>query len=154
MRMSRPLLVIAVSTLAFSIAGCGSDSASDASVDAAGPEPTASPAGAPGLASGLVTPQQAAELAADPGVTVIDVRTPEEFAAGHLSGATMIDFYAPDFADQIGALDRAQPYLVYCRSGNRSGQATALMAQLGFEHVADLDGGVVAWEDAGLPLDS
>lgn len=128
---------------------CGSDDPSDA---VAGLDAPAAGGEAPAVMTGLVTPQQAADLAADPGVTLIDVRTPEEFAEGHIGGATMIDFYAPDFADQIGKLDREQRYLVYCRSGNRSGQTTALMAQLGFEQVADLDGGVIAWSAAGLPL--
>jgi rhodanese-related sulfurtransferase len=152
MRTQRSLMVLAVSTLSISIAGCGSADPADAGSAGSAGQATVT-AKSPAVA-GLVTPQQAAELAVDPAVTVIDVRTPEEFAAGHLAGATMVDFYAADFADQIGALDRSQPYLVYCRSGNRSGQATALMAELGFEHVADLDGGVVAWSGAGLPLES
>ena len=44
------------------------------------------------------------------------------------------------------------PYLLYCRSGNRSGQALAIMEELGFLDVADIDGGIVAWDDAGLPV--
>ncbi len=106
------------------------------------------------VASGLVSPGEAAALAADPEVTVIDVRTPEEYADGHLAGATLIDFYADSFAEQIGGLDRDQAYLVYCRSGNRSGQATALMDELGFDQVYDIDGGVLAWGADGLPLDT
>ena len=50
------------------------------------------------------------------------------------------------------ALDRDTPYLLYCRSGTRSGQAAAIMADLGFNDVADVDGGVIAWAEAGLPL--
>lgn len=103
------------------------------------------------IAPGKVTPAEAATLAAA-GVSVIDVRTPEEFAGGHLEAATLVDFYDETFADQIAALDPGGDYLVYCRSGNRSGQAVALMQQLGFEQVYDLDGGVVAYEAAGLPL--
>jgi rhodanese-related sulfurtransferase len=78
------------------------------------------------------------------------VRTPDEFAAGYIDGATLIDFYEPDFADAIAALDRDGEYLLYCRSGSRSGQASALMAELGFDQVYDLDGGMVAYEAAGL----
>lgn len=93
-------------------------------------------------------------LASPPdGLVVIDVRTPEEFAEGHLPNADMIDFYAPDFADRIGDLDRDVPYVIYCRSGSRSGQTRQLMEQLGFSDVVDLDGGVLAWSDAGLSLD-
>ena len=85
-------------------------------------------------------------------LVVLDVRTPDEFASGHLADAVLIDFYRPDFAERIAELDRDVPYLLYCRSGNRSGQAAALMADLGFTDVADVDGGVLAWADAGLPL--
>lgn len=83
---------------------------------------------------------------------VLDVRTPEEFAGPHLEGAVNIDFYSPSFADQIAALDPEGSYVVYCRSGNRSGQATQLMGDLGFADVHDLAGGIVAWSEAGLPL--
>jgi len=103
------------------------------------------------IAPGLVTPAQAAEIAAGD-VTVIDVRTPEEFAEGHLADATLIDFYADDFAARIAALPADEPYLVYCRSGNRSGQAVALMEELGFGTVYDMDGGIVAYAAEGLPL--
>lgn len=103
-------------------------------------------------AFGLVTPTEAAALATQAGITVIDVRTPEEYAEGHIDGATLLDIYEPTFADRIAALDPDGEYLVYCRSGNRSAQATALMSQLGFDRVYDLDGGVLAYGAAGLPL--
>ena len=85
-------------------------------------------------------------------LVVLDVRTPEEFAEGHLEGAVLVDFYAADFAEQLAALDTDVPYLVYCRSGNRSGQALGVMEQLGFASAVDVDGGIVAWTDAGLPV--
>jgi len=102
----------------------------------------------------VVTPDEAAATIADPppGLVVLDVRTPDEFAAGHLAGATMLDFYEPTFADELAELDRDVPYVIYCRSGNRSGQTRALMADLGFRSVEDIDGGVIAWQDAGMPL--
>lgn len=81
------------------------------------------------------------------GATLLDVRTAGEFASGHIEGAMNLDFYAPNFADQIAALDRTTPYFVYCRSGNRSGQTVGLMKQLGFTNVTDLPGGV-----AGSPM--
>ncbi len=103
----------------------------------------------------LVTAQQGAEIQADPpaGLIILDVRTPEEFADGHLEDAVMIDFYEPDFADRLAELDPDQPYLLYCRSGNRSGQTTAIMKELGFSDVADVDGGILAWSAADLPLE-
>jgi len=102
----------------------------------------------------IVSPNDAAAVQADPpaGLQIIDVRTPEEYADGHLSGSTMIDFYEADFADRIAALDRDTPYLIYCRSGNRSGETRELMEQLGFTDVRDVDGGIVAWADADLTI--
>ena len=66
--------------------------------------------------------------------------------------ATLIGFHEPDFADRIAELDRDATYVVYCRSGNRSEQAVALMAEQGFTAVNHLDGGVTAWSAADLPL--
>ena len=63
-----------------------------------------------------------------------------------------MDFYAEDFVARVEALDRDVPYLVYCRSGNRSGKTARLMEQLGFADVTDVDGGMLAWADAGMPL--
>jgi phage shock protein E len=83
---------------------------------------------------------------------VLDIRTPEEFGDGHVEGALNIDFYAADFADRIGDLDRDAVYVVYCRSGNRSGQAMALFEELGFTAVHELDGGILTWVAEGLPL--
>ena len=70
-------------------------------------------------------------------LTVIDVRTPEEFAAGHLAGAELVDIYEAAFTDEIDGLDRDGSYVLYCRTGNRSGQAAALMQDLGFAEVYD-----------------
>lgn len=92
-------------------------------------------------------------MQADPpeGLVVLDVRTPDEFAEARLDGAIMIDFYEDDFATQLAELDPNASYLLYCRSGNRSGQTALLMEELGFTDVADVDGGIVAWNAAGLP---
>jgi len=79
------------------------------------------------------------------GVTVIDVRTPDEFASGHLPGAVNLDVQAADFADQVNALDAAGDYAVYCRSGNRSAAAVELMTQAGVTNTIGLTGGIGAW---------
>jgi rhodanese-related sulfurtransferase len=84
------------------------------------------------------------------GRTVIDVRTPAETADGTVAGAVNIDFQAPDFRERVAELDRAGSYLVYCRSGNRSAQAAAVMADLGFTDVVD-GGGFGALVAAGAP---
>jgi phage shock protein E len=77
-----------------------------------------------------------AELAAD--VVIIDVRAPEEFAAGHLEGAVNIDVSASDFDAVVSELDTDGSYAVYCRTGNRSAQAAERMSGLGFDDVIDL----------------
>jgi phage shock protein E len=68
---------------------------------------------------------------------VIDVRGPDEVAEGVILGATVLDFNAGEFQAKIGDYDRNAAYLVYCRSGNRSGQAVAIMKELGFTDVID-----------------
>ena len=68
---------------------------------------------------------------------LIDVRTPAEHADGHLDGSLNIDVSAPDFRDQVAQLPKDDAYLVYCRSGNRSAQAAAIMAEMGFGDVVD-----------------
>jgi len=75
---------------------------------------------------------------------------PDEGAG--IEGAVMIDFYRDDFASELAKLDPEVPYVLYCRSGNRSGQTGALMTALGFSAVDDVDGGIIAWQNAGLPL--
>ncbi len=68
-----------------------------------------------------------------PDDVVIDVRTPEEFAQGHLEGAINLDLTAPDFHEKIARLDPNRTYYLYCRSGNRSGLATQLLRERGLE---------------------
>lgn len=73
---------------------------------------------------GLIAASQAKELLSSRQVDqIIDIRTPEEFAAGHIENAKNIDFYQDDFANQIGQLEKDKTYFMYCRSGNRSSQA-------------------------------
>ena len=97
-------------------------------------------------------PAAFADLAGQEGVVLLDVRTPEEFAEGHLEGAVNIDVSAPDFATRVAELDQDATYAVYCRSGNRSQTAMTLMAEAGIENTADLGGGIGAWAQEGLPV--
>ena len=80
--------------------------------------------------------------------TLVDVRTPEEFAEGHLKGAVNINFKKRTFPDYINAIAKDKPVAVYCRSANRSGKAALIMQSLGFKEIYDLDGGVKAWKAA------
>ena len=125
--------------------------ASCASTSDATPQ-TPEPESASGAFLAMVDPAGAEAILAAGGVEIIDVRTPEEFAEGHLPGADLIDISAPDFLDRIEALDRSATYFVYCRSDNRSGQATALMADLGFDSIYELEGGTIAWLSSGRTL--
>lgn len=76
---------------------------------------------------------------------VIDVRTAAEIAEGKITGALEMDFYKDDFQNQILELDKNKSYFMYCRSGNRSGQASKFMTKNGFTQVYNLDGGYSAW---------
>ena len=76
---------------------------------------------------------------------VLDVRAPGELQEGSIPEHKMINFFEPDFRDQIEKLDKSKTYLIYCRSGNRSGQACAMMADMGFDHLYNLEGGIGAW---------
>ena len=92
------------------------------------------------------------EIEADPSATLVDLRTNEEFAAGYIDGAVQLDFYDPAFSSTLESLDRDAHYLLYCNSGNRSAQTVREMKDLGFTNVTELDGGIVAWNNAGFPI--
>lgn len=83
---------------------------------------------------------------------IIDVRTPGEFAEGHLEGAVSIDFTDESFAVEIAQLDREETYLLYCRSGARSGNAMVYMLGVGFLDVVNLGGYADASAATGIPL--
>ena len=89
---------------------------------------------------------------AESGVVILDVRTPGEFMTGHIQDAQNIDFESESFESQIESLDKNGTYAVYCRSGNRSGQAVKVMQDAGFKNIYNLDGGVIDWANSGLPL--
>ena len=127
MRLRRAL---AMAMMLIAVAGCGGTSAIE-----------------------LVTAQEAAATLEDttPEI-VLDVRTPEEFAEGHIAGAINVDYYAADFRSQLEALDPGANYVLYCRSGNRSAETAQLLNDLEFQAVDEIDGGILAWLDAGLPL--
>jgi rhodanese-related sulfurtransferase len=76
---------------------------------------------------------------------IIDVRTPSEIAAGKIKGAIELDFFAPDFGQKVLALDKDKSYFIYCRSGNRSGQACMFLQMQGFANPVNLRGGMLAW---------
>lgn len=83
---------------------------------------------------------------------IVDVRTPEEFATGHLEGAVNVDLQSGDFEAEISSLPVDGEYVVYCRSGNRSAQAVDVMATNGFDDVVDAGGIDAAASATGLPI--
>jgi rhodanese-related sulfurtransferase len=121
---------------------CGDDSSSGAT--------TVSTANA---ALSKVTPQQGQELVQQLGaeLTVIDVRTADEYASGHLEGAVNYDIEGGQFSALVEPLDRSKPYMVYCHSGRRSAIAADAMVAAGFTQIYDV-GGIADWLAAGLPV--
>ena len=117
MQKSRQLLVVSLLALALGLTSCGSGSSS-------------------GTTSSVDTTAAGTDTTAQP--VIIDVRTSEEFSAGHVEGAVNIDLSNGDFAAALGGMDKAAAYVLYCRSGNRSGQALALMENAGFTNVKNL----------------
>jgi len=85
-------------------------------------------------------------------LTVLDVRTPEEYAKAHVAGAKNVDFHDDAFKDVIAKLDKSQPYLVHCAAGGRSAKTRDLMKALGFKNIFHLEGGLTAWQEAGGPV--
>ena len=88
-------------------------------------------------------------LRKDPKVVVLDVRTAEEFADGHIQGAINLDIRGGKFAETLAGLDKTKTYLVHCAVGGRSAKACGQMDGLKFEKVLNLSGGITAWEAAG-----
>ena len=83
----------------------------------------------------------------DKELVILDVRTPEEVEEGYIPGATNIDIYlGQEFLMELEKLDKSKNYYVYCRSGNRSGQACAIMNSIGIENAYNLEGGFMNWQ--------
>ncbi|WP_373523354.1 rhodanese-like domain-containing protein [Aquiflexum sp.] len=76
---------------------------------------------------------------------ILDVRSAGEFQSGKLKGARNIDIMSSNFKAQIQNLPKDKKYYIYCRSGNRSGQACEIMSDMGFEHPYNMAGGIMSW---------
>lgn len=85
-------------------------------------------------------------------VETIDVRTPSEFLAGHISGAINIDVENANFESEIAKLDKAKVYAVYCHSGRRSQIAIDKMSAAGFKNLYNLENGIADWIARGWPV--
>jgi len=85
---------------------------------------------------------------------IIDIRTPQEYKSGHIKNAILIDFYDPNFAQNVekAGLDKNKPIYIYCRSGHRSGNSIKIFQKLGFKHIVNLGYGINEWKHLQLPL--
>lgn len=108
------------------------------------------------VASQMVTtisPKNAATLITqqkgNPAFVILDIRTPSEYSKGHLAKSILIDYYSKSFAHRLNKLDKNKTYLVYCRSGNRSGRALSIFKSMGFKNVYNMDQGINGWRRAG-----
>ncbi len=105
---------------------------------------------------GNITPKEAHTLIQehqnDPNFVILDVRTPGEFAQGHIENAINIDYYSKTFRDKLSELDRQKTYLVYCRSGNRSSRTLQIMKELNYNNAYNMTGGILQWNAQKLPI--
>ena len=92
------------------------------------------------------------EEIAKPDVILLDVRTKEEYDAGHLINSINLDYHGENFATQLDSLDKSKQYEVYCRSGKRSGESVKLMQEKGFKNVHHLEGGILEWMRKEKPV--
>ncbi len=83
---------------------------------------------------------------------ILDVRTPEEFSAGHIKNAINVDWNGDDFDGGVSKLDKSKTVFVYCHSGRRSAAASSELKSLGFNKIQDLDGGMAAWSSANYAV--
>ncbi|MFC1956186.1 rhodanese-like domain-containing protein [Chloroflexota bacterium] len=88
----------------------------------------------------------------NPDFIIVDVRTPEEYAEGHIDNAVNIDFNSGVFNDETSKLDRYKTYLIYCRSGNRSSRAVDVMRRLDFAKIYHFHEGIIGWNNVGYPV--
>ena len=92
------------------------------------------------------------KLKSTPNAVLLDVRTPGEFSKEYIEGALLADWNSDGFQRRIDAIDKNAPVFVYCLSGGRSSSAAAAMRKQGYKEVYELQGGIMKWKSAGLPV--
>lgn len=107
--------------------------------------------GSQAWADGAISPTEAENLIREKkDLQLIDVRTPAEFADGHLAKAKLIPLQ--ELESRLGEIDKSKPILLYCRSGHRSGNALKILVGKGYAQAKHMEGGITAWQAAGLPI--
>jgi rhodanese-related sulfurtransferase len=102
-------------------------------------------------ADGAISPTEAASwIKEKKDLQLIDVRTPSEYADGHLAKAKLIPLQ--ELESRFGEIDKSKPILLYCRSGHRSGNALKVLLGKGYAQAKHMEGGINAWQAAGLPV--
>ncbi|HUH51759.1 MAG TPA: rhodanese-like domain-containing protein [Flavobacterium sp.] len=94
----------------------------------------------------VLAADQYEQVVTDQDVQIVDVRTAEEFAEGHLKGAKNFNIQNEDFELMTQDLDKEKPVYIYCRSGMRSAKAGKALEEMGFKEIYDLKGGILAWK--------
>jgi rhodanese-related sulfurtransferase len=142
----------ALFVMALAVAGCGAPQAAAApAAEAPAAAVPAAPAIAMADAPQKVAPQAYMSDFVESGAAhqLIDVRTPEEYATGHIAGS--INIPVQEIGSRLNEISQDEPVVLYCRSGNRSNQAAQILDGAGFTGVYDL-GGIQSWQTAGYPL--
>ncbi len=83
---------------------------------------------------------------------ILDMRTAAEYKTGHIKKSVNVDFYSRDFREKLDGFDKSKTYLIYCRTGGRTGNALMLMRDMGFLSVYNMSGGIESWRKRGLPI--
>lgn len=159
---------LAVLSLAFMAAGCRPSATEDPGAGSSAPpapatfesqgqgaSPASDKAVAPPAASGLADTIDAAtleQIKSQPDVLVFDVREADEYAEAHIPGVTLIPL--GEVPDRVAEIPKDKTVILTCRSGNRSGQAATWLRSQGYSDVHNLQGGILAWQKAGLPTEA
>lgn len=98
----------------------------------------------------VISPEEVYEAVTNSDRQLIDVRTTEEFAEGHVAKSKNICVTEDDFKEKASKLDKNEPVYVYCKSGKRSAKAAQILKEMGFTEIYDMDGGILNWEKQGL----
>ncbi len=103
-----------------------------------------------------ISPKEASDLIAkhknNTDFIILDVRTPREFKGGHIEKAILLDYYSKTYTEELKRLDKTKTYLIYCRTGNRTGKTLKMIKNMGFSCVYNMAKGIKGWRSKGFPV--